>query len=75
MLDQLTLADFVLASELITFVIYKYDYETKQPNLARWLTNLQEKHIIFKDFQNKYLENLAAFVKAGEAAKEEAAQQ
>ena len=74
-LDQLTLADFVLAIELLTLVIYQHDYQTKQPNLARWLTNLQEKHIIFKDFQNKYNESLEALTKVAEAAKGEAAQQ
>ena len=39
-LDQLTLADFVLAVEMITLVIYEYDFKTKQPNLVRWLTSI-----------------------------------
>ena len=65
-LDQLTLADFVLAFELITFVVYKYDYETKQPNLARWLSNLQVKHPMFKEVQVRYMEHLEVMLKIAE---------
>ena len=74
-LDQLTLADFVLAVELLTLVVYKYDYQTKQPNLARWLTNLQAKHATFKEFETFYLERLAAMQNASDAKQGEAAQQ
>jgi glutathione S-transferase len=57
-LNQLTLADFALALELITFEIYKYDYQTKFPNLDRYLKNLlllanNNKNNEFRDLEFK----------------------